>query len=145
MAPRQSALRSRSHNARTHHSRYRWATPHPEHSVICAAALDQIEQIFTDVLLIPACYCNACGRIIDKGHTCFHIVTNAHARYLVCWECGEAIMQHCGWATPAEFPTCPPHGGGSKPSRTPTPNQCPTPRPDPDTHHTTENSRDVNP
>ena len=116
MEPKKSALRKRQHHAPPIRAPYTWATPHPERSVIPAAALDDLQRIFADMLVIPDTHCEACGRDILRGHTCYHVIAEDDRRWLTCWECGEVIMQFCGFAIAAEFPTTPPYGGGRNPA-----------------------------
>ena len=82
--------------------------------MIDAAALLEIHSAVSGMLKSPDTHCQACGRIVGTGHTCFHITTQQCVIFLTCWECGEAIMQHQGFAIAAEFPTCPPYGGGNR-------------------------------
>ena len=107
-----SALRKRNHHGRATHHPYIWSTPHPEFSVVQAAALDQIESAVSGIHRAADTRCQVCGRKIDRGHTAFVITTTEGYIFLTCWECGEAIMQHVGFAVAAEYPTCPPYGGG---------------------------------
>ena len=67
--------------------------------------------------------CQLCERTIDPGHTCYSILADDRGTagcpdyqpaslYRTCWECGEAIGQHLGFADADGLPLNPPFGGG---------------------------------
>jgi len=74
--------------------------------------IEQVESVISRMHKTADLKCQACGRKIHAGHSCYQITTEPGPVFLTCWECGESIMLYLGWGCPATFPTTPPYGGG---------------------------------